>query len=158
MISFGDPVTFTHHYRRFIGSTRFTSSQVWPRGDRSRYGRSMDYSLGIPERHPDSTIDVSDPTADGWSAGRPLARRPVTWQRVPNTYPAAAPIVGVFGGECRKAEGWMTGTWGPVGHTFKLHSNVALTEVMVERPHARPLFYVVHLDDLTPTTKEPKSR
>ena len=139
---FGDSVMFTHHYRRFVGR-----SQVWPRGDRARYGDPVGYSLGLPERHPDSTLEMEALVREGYF-GRGEHMLPVSWQRLPNTHPTPSPIVGIFGGECRKAEGWAGKTWEEyVGHDWKLHGYVHLAEVMV-RGVGRPLMRVVHLDDL----------
>jgi hypothetical protein len=55
----------------------------------------------------------------------------------------------VFGGLCRKSEGWVGSTWEEyIGHEYRQHGYVGLAEVMV-RSVGKPLFYVVHPDDLT---------
>lgn len=134
-IRFGDRVSFTHHYRRFIGRR-----QVWPRGEKSRYPHPVQWSIEVRDRHPDSTVE-----------DRPSLET-VTWQRVPNQLLTARTerpdFTGIFGGEVRKAEGWV-GRWADeyVGHGWRLHAYLPLAEVMVKSA-GRPLMFVVHLNDL----------
>lgn len=144
---FGDAVHFTHHYIRMIDGKR----AAWPRGDKNRYhhpGWFWDRSL--LSLHPDSALPERPPVPR-WGSGYTT---PVTWMRCPNLNPdwrskEAPHIVGIFGGTCRKSEGWMSSYREEFGYGYKHHAYVPLAEVMV-RPttNARPLMFVVHLDDL----------
>lgn len=143
-MEFGDRVSFTHHYRRFLGKR-----QVWPRGDRSRYVHPIGYSVELRERHPDSTLPDDGPRHHRLGH-YPVTMTPATWERVPVSLRMGETVHmnGVFGGTVLKAEGWAGNVWDEgFGHSWKHHAYVPLAEVMV-RSVGKPLMYVVHLDDL----------
>jgi hypothetical protein len=137
--AFGDRVQFAFQYQRFVGRRI-----VWPRGDASRYLRpAFGHDGATP--HPDSTLPETAPRPRGYGYMLPVA-----WKRIGNgdRWREADTWSGVFGGVCRKSEGFV----GSVseegfGHAYKHHAYVPLAEVMLHCV-GKPLFAVVHLDDL----------
>lgn len=125
---FGDRVTFSHEYRRYIGKY-----QKWPAGDRSRYLNEAAWSVPS-EPHPESTLSLDQISGT----------EPVVWRRV---LLVSAPLTGIYGGPCSKQEGRISIAWSEDGHGFKRLGTVHLAEVMV-RGAGRPLLVVVHPDDL----------
>lgn len=146
---FGDLVSFTKVYRRFVlEGTR--SHPAYPRRDSGRYGRPYGSYYGLPgDPHPDSL----DQTSAGEGAHHGLHREcKVRWRRVgvdPWHPDEEAPLSGIYGGICLKQEGVVGLHWEEgIGHSWKFEQNVRLAEVMV-RGVGRPLMVVVHPDDLT---------